>query len=151
LQQFQHPPQTIHTNETAPRADVVPREYEPRQDRLHDRLDLAAQRRERPSAHPPQDLGIDPFRAGTTRAELTLDDPTGALERLQATPYDLDGESEAAADSRDLERPVRARIARQDVTEWRADLLQQSRRQAGRQLATDPVAVARRVLRCDPA
>ena len=78
---------------------------------LH-RLDLAAQRSQRPAAQLPQHILIAPLAAALIGAELAAHHATLGLQRREGTCGALDGDAETLRQGLDHERAVRARIPR---------------------------------------
>ena len=88
----------------------MPRREEPGERVLLDRLDLAAQRRERPPAELAQHVDVTPLPGDTLGTELADDEPLLPLQRGQRAGDRARRHTEAAGDVVGDERGVRARI-----------------------------------------
>ena len=141
--------QRVHAAGVA--ADLLPAGQERGQHPRRHRLDLAAQRGQRPAAQHPQHLGVAPLGAGAARGELAGGDPAGGAEPLERLLDDEDAEPEPGRAGRRGERAVGAGVPGDQVAERVGDRFQVRLGQADRQRHAERVAVAAGVLDADPA
>ena len=135
----------------ARRVHAVPREREPRERDLFDRLDLFAQPRERALTQGAQHAAVDPLGAARARAELALEDRADLGKLAERARDERGTDAEAARELDHAERTVRPREAPRERDE-RAQLAAQERvREAWGNDDAERVAVLARVLGRDPA
>ena len=84
-----------------------------------DRLDLAAQPRQRPPAEQPQDLGVAPLALGAARPELAAEQRAGGEQPLERVLDDADRQAPAAGGLGRQERAVRPGAAGEQPVERR--------------------------------
>ena len=140
----------------SPAADALPGRQEAGEVDGRHRLDLGAQRRERPAAQRAQHLGVAEVAAvhpaaGLDRAQLALDHPPGADEPAQGIGDDRRAEPEPRGDVVGGEGAVGAGVAGDQVAQRVGDRLEEDLGHAHRQRGTQRVAESARVLDGRPA
>ena len=105
--------------------DVLPLEKEPREGGRLDRLDFAAELRERASLERLQDLGVAPLARAAAGKEVAFDDPLRLREPLEGRTDRGDRETEARREVFRPEGAVRARPAGDEVAERVGDGLEE--------------------------
>ncbi len=123
--------------------DAVPARQEAPERRLLDRLHLAAERGERRTPEPTQDVGIAPLALAAARPELAANELLVALELAQLL---LDLDAEPRRDLGGGERPASTRPARDERAQRILHGLDEHSGKARRRDDAERVAVAARVL-----
>ncbi len=126
--------------------DPLPGGQEGGQPALLGGLDLLAQSRQRGAAQPAQDLDIAPVTPAPSRAQLAANDHAVALELSQ---HGAGVEVVAGVKILGGERPVRPRVARDELTERIGDLGDERLGEAPRGGCAEGVAVEARLVGCD--
>ena len=126
--------------------DAVPRRKEAGVRRSFDRLDLSAQRRQRSAPQLAQHVDVAPLTLHALRAELALHDALVGCKRHDRARDPLGGRAEPASHVVDDERPMRPCEPADELFERPRDRLGERHRQAERERAPQPVAIAGRVL-----
>ena len=125
----------------------MPRREEAGERLLLDRLDLLAQRGERPTAELAQYVDVAEFARHPLGPELADDETFLAFERRERTGDPLGWCTEPPGDLGGEEWPVGAGVAADDLLQRTGNRLGERHRQAERQRAPECVAVASGVLR----
>jgi hypothetical protein len=115
--------------------DAVPAEQEAGVRVLLDRLDLAAQRRQRTTAQLAQHVDVAELAAAAVGAELAAHHPTVGFQRGEGAHRTVDGDAEASGEILHRERPVGARIPAHQAFERVRHRLGERPRQAERRRA----------------
>lgn len=118
---------------------MLPRRQEPAEGGGPDGFDLLSCRSERPSAQPPQYLGVAPLRARRAGAELSCADPFLGSQPMQHVLHHRGAESESGRRLRRGERAVGAGVPADQIAQRIGHRLDERRRHADRQ--RDPESV----------
>ena len=124
------------------RLDTVPRDGEAAERVLLDRLDLAAEARERSPAQRAEHAGVAPIAAHRTRPEHALDDRARVAQAPKGLRHGGGDQAEAPGHIGRRERSVRARVAPHQRREGIRLALEEGVRQPERQRDAQRVAVA---------
>ena len=133
------------------RRDAVPRREEAGERLRLDRLDLSAQRGQRPPAQLAQHVAVAPLPPDALGTELAADDAAVGLEGGERAEHAGLGDAETVGDLALGERPVGAGVAGDEVLDRPWHRLGEGGRKPERQGAAETVAVARRVVGGDVA
>jgi hypothetical protein len=151
LEREEHLPQPLDPAAAADPAHRVPVEREARQRGLLDRLDLAAQARDRGAADTAQHLDVTPLAAPATRSQRAVDERSLALERRQFGLGDVRIECVTGRERPRREWPAPARVARDQAAQGVVHGLEEGRRHAPRRHHAEGIAIAAGILGRDQA
>src|SRR6187401_443028 len=129
----------------------MPGRKEPAEGSGVDRLDLAAESRERSATKQPQDIGVAPLTFRATRPELAAEQAASGEQALKCIFDDAERETPPSGRLRREEWPIGSRIPRQQPVQCRGRRGEERLGNPDRGRDTHAVAIARDVLDRDPA
>ena len=118
---------------------MLPRRHKPGQHVLLNRLDLLAERGQRPAAQDPQHVVVTPLPFDPVRSELTPNHPTLAFQILQGANGPMGFDTEGGRKFVSEERTVGPGVAGHQIGQRFLDRVGEGCRQTGRQCDAEGV------------